>query len=84
MTNIKTAISLPEALFEEALAVASEMKVSRSKLMAIALEEFLKRHQNKQLLEKINAAYADFPNEEEEALHKSMHHQHRQIVEGEW
>jgi hypothetical protein len=29
MANIKTAISLPEALFEEAFAVASEMKVSR-------------------------------------------------------
>lgn len=84
MANIKTAISLPEALFEEAVGVASEMKVSRSKLMAIALEEFLKRHQNKQLLDKINIAYADFPNEEEQALHKSMHHQHRQIVEGEW
>lgn len=28
----------------------------------------------KKLLEKINAAYADFPNEEEQALHKSMRH----------
>ena len=84
MGNIKTAISLPESLFEEAEAIASEMKVSRSKLMAIALEEFIRHHRNKQLLAKINTALADFPNHEEQAVHSSMNCQHRRIVEGEW
>ncbi|AFY35765.1 hypothetical protein [Calothrix sp. PCC 7507] len=81
MANIKTAISLPEGLFEEAEAVANEMEVSRSKLVAIALAEYIKRYQNKQLLEKINVTYADFPNEEEQAIQKSMRRQHRRIVE---
>jgi metal-responsive CopG/Arc/MetJ family transcriptional regulator len=84
MTNVKTAISLPESLFEQAEAVAYKMKVSRSRLMALALEEFIRRHQNRQLLEKINAAYEDAPDEEEQALHCPLRRQHRQIAENEW
>ncbi len=81
MTNIKTAISLPKALFEQAEALSSELKVSRSRLMAIALEEFIRRHQNRQLLEKINSAYADFSDDEEQTLNRHLRHQHRKIAE---
>ncbi|MFB2919248.1 MULTISPECIES: hypothetical protein [Aerosakkonema] len=84
MSNVKTAISLPESLFEEAEAIAEELKVSRSRLIALALEEFICRHQNRQLLAKINAAYDDSPDEEEEALLRSMTRYHRRMVEGEW
>ncbi|HEY9875313.1 MAG TPA: hypothetical protein V6D12_17915 [Candidatus Obscuribacterales bacterium] len=83
MASIKTAISLPESLFEQAVAIASEMKISRSAVVAIALEEFIRRHQNRQLLEKINATYVDSPNEEEQAILRSMCKQQRLIVEGE-
>ena len=76
MTNVKTAISLPESLFEQAEVVACQMKVSRSRLMALALEVFIRRHQNRQLLEKINAAYEDDPDEEEQDLHRRLHRQH--------
>ncbi len=43
MASIKTAISLPESLFEQAEAIAREMKISRSAVVAIALEEFIRR-----------------------------------------
>ncbi|MGB3513263.1 MAG: hypothetical protein WBA93_29430 [Microcoleaceae cyanobacterium] len=59
MATVKTAISLQESLFEQAEVLAAEMKISRSRLIAIALEEFIGRHQNRLLLEKINAAYED-------------------------
>lgn len=84
MANVKTAISLPESLFEQAEAVAGEMKVSRSRLMALALEEFIRHHQNRQLLEKINTAYEDPPDKEEQALHRHLRRQHRQIAQTEW
>lgn len=84
MANVKTAISLPESLFKQAEAVAEELKVSRSRLMALALEEFIRRRQNLQLLEKINAAYADPPDEEEQAMLRTMRRYQRRIVEGEW
>ncbi|MCL1467826.1 hypothetical protein [Argonema galeatum] len=84
MANVKTAISLPESLFKQAEAVAEELKVSRSRLMALALEEFIRRRQNLQLLEKINAAYADPPDEEEQTMLRTISRYHRRIVEGEW
>ena len=84
MPNVKTATSLPKPLFEQAEALAGELKVSRSRLFALALEEFIRRHQNQQLLDQINAAYEDTPDGEEQALLKGMRRQHRRITEGEW
>ena len=55
MTTVKTAISLPASLFEQAETLAGEMQISQSFLIEIALEEFIRR-ENQQLLEKINAA----------------------------
>ena len=65
MANIKTAISLHEQLFRQAESMAREMKMSRSRLFAAALEEFINRHQNRQLLYKINEAYAERPDDSE-------------------
>ncbi|MBE9124988.1 hypothetical protein IQ257_05675 [Coleofasciculus sp. LEGE 07092] len=84
MANVKMAISLPESLFEQTEILASEMKLSRSGLVALALEEFIRRHANRQLLEQINEAYSDFPDSEEQAILGRMRHYHQQITEGEW
>jgi metal-responsive CopG/Arc/MetJ family transcriptional regulator len=84
MAHVKTAVSLREDLFEKVEALASEMKISRSRLFVLALEEFFQRHQSQQLLEQINAAYDEAPDPSEQALRRRMRHQHRQIVEGEW
>jgi metal-responsive CopG/Arc/MetJ family transcriptional regulator len=84
MAHIKTAVSLREDLFEQVEALASEMKISRSRLFALAVEEFLQRYQSQQLLERINAAYDEAPDPSEQALRRRMRRQHRQIVEGEW
>jgi metal-responsive CopG/Arc/MetJ family transcriptional regulator len=84
MRNIKTAISLQETLFHQAETVARELKVSRSRLFVLALEDYLSRYQNLKLLEKINQAYPDGPDAaEQERLHK-MRRQHRNFVEGTW
>ncbi|NEP44555.1 MAG: hypothetical protein F6K35_37220 [Okeania sp. SIO2H7] len=85
MATVKTAISLQESLFEQAEALAAEMNVSRSRLIAIALEEFIRRHHNRQLLEKINAAYAEIPPSAEEPNPADGTTQNpKNIVEGEW
>ena len=54
---MKTAISLDGDLFREARAWPAGMKVSRSRLFAAAMEEFLERRRNQDLLRAINAAY---------------------------
>jgi metal-responsive CopG/Arc/MetJ family transcriptional regulator len=84
MANVKTAVSLQKSLFEQVDALASEMKISRSRLFALALEDFIRRSQNQKLLEQINAAYENTSDPEELTLRRRMRHQHRRIVEGEW
>ncbi len=80
--NIKTAISLHKSLFEQVEALARDLKISRSRLFVLALEEFIRRYRNQQLLEQINRAYDDLPDPTEQARFAKMRHQHRRIVEG--
>lgn len=84
MQTVKTAISLQQPLFEEAEHLAHQMQISRSRLFVIALEEFIRRQKNRELLAQINAAYADEPDPEEVALRRHMRSSHRRLVEGEW
>ena len=84
MQAVKTAISIERNLFDQAEKMARTMKVSRSRLFVIALQDFMEHQKNKELLAQINAAYADEPDEAELAILKKARRQHRRIVEGEW
>jgi metal-responsive CopG/Arc/MetJ family transcriptional regulator len=84
MANVKTAISIQQSLFEQAEALARELHISRSRLFAIAVEDFMQRYENQRLLERINDAYADTTTPDEQALLRRMRRQQRQMVEGEW
>jgi metal-responsive CopG/Arc/MetJ family transcriptional regulator len=55
---MKTAISLPDALFRAGDALAKRMKLSRSELYARALAEFLAKHRSERLTQRLNAVYA--------------------------
>ena len=84
MPSVKTAISIQEPLFEQVKNLARELEISRSRLFVLAVEEFIQRYQNKQILNEINQAYNDLPNAIEQAHLSKMRRQHRQMVEGEW
>lgn len=84
MAQIKTAVSLDKSLCQQAEALAHKLKVSRSRLFAMALEDFLRRNENEQLLEEINRACQDEPHRAHETLPHGMRRFHRKIVEGEW
>jgi len=84
MANIKTAISLQKSLFEQVDLMAREMKVSRSRLFVMALEEYIRRYQNQVLLEKINQTNQNAPDKIEKARLRGMKKQQRKAVEGEW
>src|SRR6266511_1777128 len=43
-TGMKTAISIPDDVFEEAERLATELQTSRSQLYSRALQEFVARH----------------------------------------
>ncbi|MEJ7809457.1 MAG: hypothetical protein WKG32_03485 [Gemmatimonadaceae bacterium] len=55
---MKTAISLPDGLFESAEALARRLGVSRSELYATALAQFVAHHDRAVVTERLNAVYA--------------------------
>lgn len=56
---MKTAISLPDEVFEAAENLAQELGVSRSRLYASAVAEFVARHRDDDITERLNAVYRD-------------------------
>ncbi|MDO9300170.1 MAG: hypothetical protein Q7T89_02260 [Anaerolineales bacterium] len=84
MESIKTAISIDKSLFTQANALAHKMKVSRSRLFVIALEDYMRQQENLRLLEEVNAVYADEPSSEEKELLRKMRKSSRRLVEGQW
>ncbi len=84
METIKTAISIRKPLFQQAEGMARKLKVSRSRLFVIALEDFLARQQNRELYERVNAAYADEPDEEEKRLSRKRRASHRRLQRENW
>ncbi|RLD06874.1 MAG: CopG family transcriptional regulator [Chloroflexi bacterium] len=84
MASVKTAISIQEPLFRQVKVLANDLNISRSKLFALAVEEFLQRYKNRQLLDEINRAYDDLSKSEDEEHLSKMRNTHRNITEGEW
>jgi len=84
MAHVKTAISLDKDLFDQLELLAEEMKISRSRLLGLALEDFLQRRHNQLLLEQLNAAYDDAPDPMERTLLQRMRQTQRQLVENPW
>jgi metal-responsive CopG/Arc/MetJ family transcriptional regulator len=84
VATIKTAISLQDTLFTQVEDLAHILQMSRSQLVSLALEAFVQRYQNQQLLAALNSAYEDAPSPDEPARTTARRRQHRQIVEGEW
>lgn len=84
MQAVKTAISIEKNLFDQAENIARTMKVSRSKLFVIALQDFIEHRNNRELLARINAAYLDEPDATEQTLRRKSRQQHKRIVGGEW
>lgn len=51
---MKTAVSIPDEVFEEAERLAAELQTSRSQLYSRALQEFVARHAPNRLTEAMN------------------------------
>jgi metal-responsive CopG/Arc/MetJ family transcriptional regulator len=81
MASVKTALSLQKSLLDDMEAISQQMNISPSQLAAIALEEFVDRYQSRQMLEQINTAYADAPDQDEQKLLRGMRRYQRQILE---
>ncbi len=84
MPNVKTAISLPDNIFGEAEEIASRLGLSRSRFYAMALESFIAKYENEELLRRIDAAYAEEPDAGEKAGLAAMKRRQRELIKDEW
>ncbi len=82
MKSIKTAISIEKPLFDDMESLAEELKVSRSRVFALAAQHFVEEHKNRKLLDAINAAVVP-ETEEEKAYRSAMTKKYLEILD-EW
>lgn len=55
---MKTAVSLPDDLFQAAEALARKLGLSRSRLVQEALSEYVAKHKHARVTERLNEVYA--------------------------
>ncbi len=73
------------SLLRDTQALAKELNISWSRLVTLALKDFIRRYRGrKQLVDRINAAYVDTFNNDELRLARARRATHRKLVEGEW
>jgi len=70
MKTMKTAISIPEEIFAEVEETARRLGMNRSQLFTTAVAEFLARHREDSITEKLNGVYGDEPAEIDPVLAK--------------
>src|SRR5882762_5275011 len=70
--GIKTAVSLPDDLFRKAEATARRLHVSRSKLYATKIAEFLKSQRGNAITERLNEIYSRYPAKVDSGLHRAQ------------
>ena len=62
---MKTAISLPDAMYEAAERIARRLGIGRSELVQRALQQYLEDHSQAGVTEALNAVYAEDPSTSE-------------------
>lgn len=55
---MKVALSIPDELFESAETLSKRLGVSRSRLYATALADFVAKHQSRKVTARLDAVYA--------------------------
>ena len=60
---MKTAVSIPEAVFRAGELLAKRLKLRRSRLYALALADFVERHADEDITRRLNASLAVHPME---------------------
>jgi metal-responsive CopG/Arc/MetJ family transcriptional regulator len=79
--SMKTAISIPDDVFEEAERLAAELQTSRSQLYSRALKEFVARHTPERLTEAMNRVVDEVGSEVDEFSRRAAY---RVLEQVEW
>ena len=85
MSQIKTAISIDAGIFRVIDSLARKARISRSRFFEMAVRDWVKKEQQKDLTARINRAMEKRPSSAEHSKlpHEMIRHQ-RKLMEGEW
>ncbi|MBI4502713.1 MAG: hypothetical protein HY700_16325 [Gemmatimonadetes bacterium] len=78
---MKTAISIPDAVFKSADALATRLGISRSELYSRAVADYVAKHRAAKVTERLNTVYATQPSKLDPALRKAAR---RTMQRSEW
>jgi metal-responsive CopG/Arc/MetJ family transcriptional regulator len=78
---MKTAVSIPDPVFEAAEAVAGRLSISRSQLYTRAIQEFLELHGSQDVTDRLDRVYADNPSTLDPGL---MDMQRKSLADNPW
>ncbi|HET8992120.1 MAG TPA: ribbon-helix-helix domain-containing protein [Candidatus Saccharimonadales bacterium] len=67
---MKTAISIPDNVYESAEKLANHLGKSRSQLYTQAINNFIAKHQREDVTKKLNKVYTTVPSNLDETLSK--------------
>mgnify|MGYP001243135858 CR=1 FL=1 len=67
---MKTAVSLPDDLFEKVEELAEELHLSRSRIFAEAVRDYIAKQKNEEILRTLNQVYSEAETEEEKTVRK--------------
>jgi antitoxin MazE6 len=80
-SGMKIALSIPDELFESAETLGKRLGVSRSRLYATALADFVAKHRGRKTTDRLNELYAT----EDSRLDPRLRRLQRESIErGEW
>jgi len=81
---MKTAISIPDQLFEEVETFSKKHRLSRSEVFAMAVKKLLEKEKTGELLAALNEAYSEGESSEEvQVREKSKRYYQRRIIKEE-
>ena len=81
---MKTAISIDDGLLREADETAELLGLSRSRLFALAVGDFLQRQRQEEMLRRLNEVYANGAEPAEKVLLKGIKAKVRRVAKERW
>ena len=78
---MRVALSIPDELFESAETLSKRLGLSRSRLYATALADYVAKHRGRKTTDQLNAVYADQPSHLDAPTGRA---QRRAIAQNRW
>ena len=66
---MKTAISIPDSIFNQAEYLAQKLGISRNELYTLAMSDYLKKHERNHITEKLNQVYSQQNSQLDESIY---------------